>query len=543
MVDAGSTAAHAPPMLKVFPIAFGAVVFAGCAVEVDDRDDDDVACVDGATVCVDGDVSVCTDGVMAAPVACAPESACRVDACEVLSPTVLAAFTALDAYALSLNEHGSLAFELDDAVAAAKRALGRTDGDDVDFARAVTTVFLAQTGGHTSIGFGPDDFSACGTRDSAFQFTSRTWYAVCGRADNDGAVVVSGGDPANGLGLAFGDRVVGVVKADGTAWTLETMLDAVDREPLCRASIPNPIARRDVAASTLFNVIDVGDVLTVVDVDGGTREVVAPARNEQPRSCSDPLTRASRVHVRDVYQRDDGVVVVVLPTLGSHSEHPFPPNMDTAAYAAWIAEGVQAIGDEVAAFDDDVTGLVYDLRGNVGGSAEFGMALLAQLTDVEGSIGNCFARTVGSDPVRYDDDVEYPFPYAALDGASMPAPPITRLPAGTKQAVLTDGLTYSAGDWMAYHAHQLGIDVVGTPAAGAFGYTVGGSFVIDPIVAANDEHLDIINFISGAHCVYGADATSMEGNSVVDVEVTFDAADLAAGIDTQLEAAVDVVLR
>ncbi|HEY1099446.1 MAG TPA: S41 family peptidase, partial [Myxococcota bacterium] len=325
--------------------------------------------------------------------------------------------------------------------------------------------------------------------------------------------------------------------------TLETMLDAVDREPLCRASIPNPIARRDVAASTLFNVIDVGDVLTVVDVDGGTREVVAPARSEQPRSCSDPLTRASRVHVRDVYQRDDGVVVVVLPTLGSHSEHPFPPNMDTAAYAAWIAEGVQAIGDEVAAFDDDVTGLIYDLRGNVGGSAEFGMALLAQLTDVEGSIGNCFARAVGSDPVRYDDDVEYPFPYAALDGASMPAPPITRLPAGTKQAVLTDGLTYSAGDWMAYHAHQLGIDVVGTPAAGAFGYTVGDSFVIDPIVAANDEHLDIINFISGAHCVYGADATSMEGNSVVDVEVTFDAADLAAGIDTQLEAAVDVVLR
>ena len=530
-------------MLKAFPILAVTSLFVACGDLGGGGDTDPPIdsgdCDDGATACVDGDVTVCADGVMGAPAACPADSICLDTACEAVSPTLQAEADSIDAYAASLNDNGSRAFALDDAVAAAKRALFRTDGGDRDFAVAVTTVFLAQTGGHTSLGFGPDDFSACGARDGVYQFTSRTWYAICGRAAGD-AVVVSGGDPANSLGLAFGDRVVGVVKADGTAWTAENLLDSVDREPLCRASIPNPIARKDAAASTLFNVIDEGDVLTVIDVDGATREVTAPARNEAPRSCSDPLVRESRIHVRAVYQRDDGVVVVVLPTLGSHSEHPFPANMSTAAYATWISEGVQAIGEEVSAFDD-VTGLVYDLRGNTGGSAEFGMALLAQMTNVEGSIGNCFARDVGSDPVGYSDEVEYPFPYAALEGATMPAPPITLLPAGTKQVVVTDGLTYSAGDWMAYHARALGIDVVGTPAAGAFGYTVGGSFVIDPIEAPADEHDDIINFISGAHCVYGDDAVSMEGNSVVDVEVVLDPADLAAGIDTQLEAAAALI--
>lgn len=498
-------------------------------------------CVDGETACVDGAVTVCTAGRVGEPVDCPADSVCRVTACEAVSPTLQAEAASLDAYAASLNAHGSRAFDLDTTVAQAKRALFLTDGDARDFALAVTSVFLSQTGGHTSLGFGADDFSDCGAVDSVYQFTARSWYGVCGRASGD-AVVVSGGDPDNSLGLVVGDRVVSVVRRDGTSWTPDRLLDSVSREPLCRASIPNAVARRDEAAATLFNVLNAGDVLRVVDVAGEEREVTVPARNETPRSCLDPLVRESRVHVRAVYQRDDGVVVVVLPTLGSHSEHPFPANMNTAAYATWIGEGVQAIGEEVSAFDD-VTGLVYDLRGNVGGSAEFAMALLAQLTNVEGSVGNCFARTVGSNPVEYNDDVEYPFPYAALAGSTLPPPPITLLPAGTKQAVVTDGLTYSAGDWMAYHAHQLGIDVVGTPAAGAFGYTVGASFVIDPIEAPAGEHAAIVNFISGAHCVYGSDATSMEGNSVVDSAVELVAADLAAGIDTQLEAAARAVLQ
>ncbi len=530
-------------MLKSFLFVAATSLIVACGAPVGGRepqpDTDD--CVEGATACVDGLVTVCADGVVGAPGPCPDDSVCVADACEGISPTLQAELDALDAYATSLRDHGSRAFDLDDAVAEAKRALLLTDGGDRDFALAVTTVFLAQTGGHTSLGFGPDDFSACGAPDSLYQFTGRTRYGACGRAAGD-AVVVSGGDPSNSLGLAVGDRVVSVVKANGTAWSSADLLDKVDHEPLCRASIPNAIARKDAAASTLFNVIDEGDVLTVVDVDGVTRAVTAPVRDATPRSCSDPLTRESRVHVRDVYQRDDGVVVVVLPTLGSHPEHPFPAVFSTASYGAWISEGVQGIGDDVSAFDD-VTGLVYDLRGNVGGSAEFGMALLAQMTDVQGSIGNCFARTAGSDPVSYDDDVEYPFPYAALKGASMPAPPITLLPAGIQQAVVTDGLTYSAGDWMAYHAHQLGIDVVGTPAAGAFGYTVGGSFVIEPIAAVGGEHAAIINFISGAHCVYGAGETSMEGNSVVDIEVGLDPEDLADGIDTQLEAAAAAVLQ
>ncbi len=520
---------------------FAAALAVACGPVDEPGPEPEAGCVDGETACVDGAVTVCAGGRVGDPVDCPADSVCRATACEAVSPTLQAEAASLDAYAASLNAHGSRAFALDAAVAEAKRALFLTDGNDRDFALAVTTVFLSQSGGHTSLGFGADDFSDCGAVDSVYQFTARSWYGVCGRAAGD-AVVVSGGDPDNSLGLVVGDRVVSVVRSDGTSWTPERLLDSVGHEPLCRASIPNVVARRDEAGATLFNVLNAGDVLRVVNAAGEQREVTAPARNETPRSCLDPLVRESRIHVRAVYQREDGVVVVVLPTLGSHSEHPFPANMNTAAYAAWIGEGVQAIGDEVSAFEN-VTGLIYDLRGNVGGSAEFAMALLAQLTNIEGSVGNCFAREVGSNPVAYSDDVEYPFPYAALQGASLPPPPITLLPAGTKQAVVTDGLTYSAGDWMAYHAHQLGIDVVGTPAAGAFGYTVGASFVIDPIEAPAAEHAPIVNYVSGAHCLYGEEATSMEGNSVVHVSVELDATDLAAGIDTQLEAAALRVLQ
>ena len=55
-------------------------------------------------------------------------------------------------------------------------------------------------------------------------------------------------------------------------------------------------------------------------------------------------------------------------------------------------------------------------------------------------------------------------------------------------------------------------------------------------------HEGVNAYISGAAC-FDENEMPMEGNAPVDVWVDFDPADLATGIDTQLEAAAATVLQ
>ena len=154
-------------------------------------------------------------------------------------------------------------------------------------------------------------------------------------------------------------------------------------------------------------------------------------------------------------------------------------------------------------------------------------------------MAKCRARIPASSPPAFKaDGVEYPFPYQAFADAPLPA-----LGFSGKQAVVVDGTAISAGDWMVYAAKKKGFPIVGHASAGAYGYTTGGSYVAKPIAPVAGVHSGILSYISGAKCVDTATNQPMEGNAPVDQVVDFKPADLAAGVDTQVEAAAALVLK
>jgi hypothetical protein len=134
------------------------------------------------------------------------------------------------------------------------------------------------------------------------------------------------------------------------------------------------------------------------------------------------------------------------------------------------------------------------------------------------------------------DTSEYPFPYQIFADDPLP-----RIAFEGKTAVVTDGLAVSAGDWISYAARMKAVPVVGHASAGAYGYTDGASWVSKD-VAATTHHEQIISYISGAECVDAATQKPMEGDAPCDHPVDLDPKDLAAGVDTQLEAAAKLLV-
>ena len=82
---------------------------------------------------------------------------------------------------------------------------------------------------------------------------------------------------------------------------------------------------------------------------------------------------------------------------------------------------------------------------------------------------------------------------------------------------------------------------MGTPPAGAFGFSGGPQHVRRNITVEEGAPVNILSRISGAKC-YDADGNVMEGATTVDHLVELAPIDVANGRDTQLEAAVAVVL-
>jgi C-terminal processing protease CtpA/Prc len=141
-------------------------------------------------------------------------------------------------------------------------------------------------------------------------------------------------------------------------------------------------------------------------------------------------------------------------------------------------------------------------------------------------ISACRARIEGSDPPSFTSST-----YAEY--AVEPGGPFAYT---GKIAVLIDGLDYSAADYFPYAIQQAapGTLLVGTPTAGAYGGS-GPQLTIDgpPLLYGTYDP---------NHCE-DAEGMPLEGRSVQpDLLVEYDPSDLAAGVDTVMEAAVAALL-
>lgn len=499
---------------------------------------------EGATRCQGGQVSTCKekDGapIWSAYEDCPSDQICKKTACEAVTAKQQKQADAVEQYANDLRDYTGYSEPIDFTTlkSDARRLLFLGDESDYALAKAIHHVFRAVPQGHAATGFGPEDFSACMARTTTVPLRGSSWYGVCARAAGDSSIVTFAAAD-NPMGLEPGDRVVKVTKND-EVWQSPGFLARVGEEPLCDGSLPSKSAREDYAATNLFALLDEGATIDVKASDGSMRTITVPERAASYISCYDPLRRPSKTKLYASSQRADGVVVIVLPTLGANADHPFPNPFTVASYRDWVAEGVNLIKTELAKYSN-VTGLVWDLRGNGGGSQELGVALIdpAIFGTSEGALAKCFRRIPASSPPAFEtDSVEYPLPYQAFVDSPLPSVGYTG-----KQAVVVDGTAYSAGDWMVYAAKKKGIPIVGHASAGAYGYATGASYVDKHIAPVEGVHSGILSFISGAKCVDTATGEPMEGTAPIDVVVDFKPEDLANGIDTQIEAAASIVLE
>jgi len=505
-----------------------------------DTDTGDNECELDETKCEDGMLVSCVedDGflIWGAPIACEAGFVCKESACEELSGTQKSQISLLETYADHLRDHTGYWKELDfDGLkAAAAHQLSLGEGDDYTFAKAIYSVYRAVPYGHSAIGLGPLDWSQCYDPDGFAPLRGNSWYGVCARSAGD-ASMVTFADEMNPMGLSAGDRVVAIMRGDET-WDGPDMFERISHEPLCDGGVPSESGRADYNAVHVFAIIKPGDSIEVLHPDESLEVIDVPERGEQI-SCSDPFRREERKELYVSHQREYGVVVVILPTLGSHADHPFPQPLDTLKkYRDWNAEAIDLLNADLAQYND-IEGIVWDIRGNGGGSAEYGMGIFGSLGDVAGGLGECHARIIASSPPEFSDDVEYPFPYQIFVDEPLPT-----INFEGKQAIVADGMSVSAADWMMYRAADLEIPIFGHGGTGAYSYQTGGSYVAKSWDPVEDEHTGIDSYISGARCL-DAEGEPLEGYAPVSVELDYDPQDLADGIDTLLEAAVEEVLK
>lgn len=504
------------------------------AASVDECTAGETRCdADGLQSCEDVDGTL----VFGTAEACGEDQICSEDACVDVSAVLQQQATAVRQYADDLRDFhgyvGTVDFEQLKADAIAKIFAG--DESDYTLSKAVFAIFKAVPQGHGAIGFGSLDYADCFDPEGLASLGNSSWYGVCARSAGDASILTFAPD-GNVLGLNPGDKVIGAVK-DGETWSAPNFLSRIGEEPLCAASHPSASSQADFSATNIFALVDEGDSLEVERVNGTIETIAVPARAKASIGCSDPFRRASRTSFFTTSQREDGVVVAVLPTLGNHADHPFPAQLTLASYRGWVADAINLINADLEQYTG-ITGLVWDIRGNRGGAPEYGMALMGTLGASEGNLGNCYGRVVASDPVAFDETAsQYPFPYQIF--ADSPVPSIAF---DGNQAVVADGIAVSAADWLLYRADALGIPTFGHGGSGAYGYTTGPSYVNKSIAPVADVHLGISSYIAGMKCLDSEDNV-LEGRAPIGTVVDFTPEDLANGVDTQIEAAAAAVLK
>ncbi|MCH9686347.1 MAG: hypothetical protein K0V04_33250 [Deltaproteobacteria bacterium] len=484
-----------------------------CALE------DEPVCIDGMNFVQCQEV----DGVLVnVEVQCEADSICAVSGCA--SPIQQEFINQLTLYVDEVESRSAVPVEPDWALLIEDGTRAVVAGDD-----SPQTLFDAARGiqlripqGHQWVRFGP---SLCGDTDG-MAYSRQTFYGACARASDDGAIVTVAA-PDNPLGLTAGDRIVGT-----SAWTRgATFLQEMAAEPLCSSLTPtSEEAMRRQAAADLFGLLDEGDTVTVVDPSGGERELVAPARldNDPVGWCLNPIAGGFSTFEAQLTMRPDGVAVIRVPHFGP-SETPFPQPLTPESYYEWVSDYV----DRLAIVMDGVppgAPIIWDARGNSGGAAEVPLAIVAGMPGaIRTPVSEGYLRIEGTSPAEFQSE---PVPTFMFE-----VPQDDRLNHNAPTAVLVDGVATSAADFFALGAKEYSdAIVVGTPGTGNYGFGGVSPSVLGGSVAELAHRID---FMQSRRI----DGEPLEGFIVVpDIVVEYDPADLAAGVDTVLEAAVAAVL-
>lgn len=382
-----------------------------------------------------------------------------------------------------------------------------TPGSDTGYAIAARRTLLQFPMGHAYLG------ASAQAGVGALPYTTYTRYGACGRPSGD-AVVVTVARPGNPLGLQTGDRVVAVNNVRGAG-----LFDLVVNRPQSGLSITAPAAKRYQGAVGLLSTLRVGDVLEVERLGMAKRKVTVGAPGAAYVECTDPLGR-DRNRAVEVTVRPDGIAVIRLPGF-------YPLNLQGNETDAQFMAAVAALRAEIlAAFQTvkNAPGLVWDVRGNTGGYSKLGLEIVS---------GMPTAKTLKLARCQYRAQPGRPAVLLDNPGIDYRITPGGDFAYAGKVAVVADGLAISAADYFLYGvAEGTSVPIFGSAGASAYGAS-------NPAVAVHGS--PAVSVASDSNLCRGVNDVVLEGHEVKVTTVDLDAADLKAGLDTQLEAAVKAV--
>ena len=470
-------------------------------------------CTLGQTQCDQDRLQTCTEeGTWSEPADCPGEQACRETACADPTPAQYEQADAASFYLAELVGNTAWHMPIDAAAieADARSAILQGDGSDASYYRAMRAIHRAVPQGHQGL-----SNNRCNTPEMYGATSSR--FGVCARPYQD-HLIVTFVRAGNALGLAAGDRIIRAGEDTG-----EAILEAAAARPLCGTSAPSEAFRKGEAATSFFGSVPAAMELEVQPVSGAAYTLTVPDTHDAtPTNCQDPLGRDMSFNAQS-YLRPDGIGVVRVPRffpLGFS----LPVNPTQQEIDELINTMMQAVVD---AFDQvkSAPQLIWDARSNFGGVTLVGLEIAGGMpTATQTTLSSCQVRVPYSDPPAFSGGTAF---YSVTPGG--------QLAYSGEVAVLIDQLDYSAADYFPLAVRRATSTLlVGSPTAGAFG-GVGPSFDIPampPMFASADPF----------KCS-DAMGTPLEGSSVMpDMVVEYEPTDLAAGIDTVMEAAASALL-
>jgi hypothetical protein len=475
------------------------------------------ACTEGASRCDGDQVATCSDGAFTAPVACEGESVCRDGACRAPSAKQLAQAEELAAMLRYLKDETAWPLPIDWEklrIDGRKSILG-SDGSDLAYVTSLYRAFIAVPEGHQT--FFLD--KGCGDLIATLNTSLR---GACGQPHSRG-IVVTNATATNPLGLKKGDLVTRVGDASGSS-----LLTKLAERPICTASHPSTSNRDAVTAASFTDLLVAGEEIEIESPDGLKRTIKMPDVPLHDTSvkgalfCEDPFSRKQVPAESEL--RPDGIGVIRLPGF-TDPEQTFPTDGTEASFQAYrdkFEAKIQAAFDKVKS----APAIIWDIRGNGGGLTLVGLEIASGFPGARAdALSYCEARTSGSDPPAFAP--ERYAEYALTPGG--------RFAYSGKVAVLIDGQDYSAADYFPLAVKtRTNATLVGAPTAGAFGATSADKSFAGPpgFTISVDQN----------RCSSAVDDTPLEGkNTTPHVAVEYDPKDLAAGRDTVLEKAAELL--
>lgn len=511
---------HSLPLAAAFVLATASA----CVGGLEDPPDDDPTPESEPESCApatcEEDACGLTDDGCGATIDCGP---CR-DAAEV-AELMTVVDTAIDVFINRSYMHDILPLNVDTIRNDAEQTLLTTPvseiyGDNPALLAALGQTVRAFRNGHSLL-FASGGCSAIGGADA-----NTTKYGVCGHP-LDGAIAVSERLRTSPLDLSPGDVVTALNSLTGDRMTREILSRA-----LCSPGTANEEGDRALAAGSLFAVLRPGDLLTVRDLDGETREVAVTTTGSPLVDYCGAVPGMGNTFEPfvDARLRDDGVAVIRLSRMTLFQGEPGYLNVVTEADALQLIDNM--IAQVQTAFDDvapNATALVWDIRGNIGGASLVGFAIAEGMRGArETPLARCSTRDYGTDPVTYsffgpDYDLfpsdDEPF---AFDRPT---------------ALLIDDRAVSAGDYFALAVSRgTDVELYGRPSAGAYGG--GGQST------SIDEGRGLGLSFDPYRCNEPDTGEALETKAILpDHFIEYAPADLAAGRDTVLEAAAADLLQ